>query len=70
MPTKLKIGDIVEAMCIEKKVVRIKKHPYNIQLVINNLDNPYDLVNLKVKVKVKQISKVGKISQVEYIENC
>lgn len=70
LPTTLKIGDIVEAMCIEKKVVRIKKHPYNIQLVINNLDNPYDLVNLKVKVKVKQISKVGKISQVEYIENC
>ena len=68
LPTTLKIGDIVKAKCVNLKIVRIENHSYDIQLIAKTVDNPFDLVEQEFNVKIKQISKAGKIIQVEYFD--
>ena len=68
LPTTLKIGDIVKAKCVKLKIVRIENHSYDIQLIAKTVDNPFDLVEQEFNVKIKQISKAGKIIQVEYFD--
>lgn len=67
-PTTLQIGDIVEAKCIDKKIVSIEGYNYNIQLIVSKAENTEELINKQLRVKVKQISKAGKIIQVDYLE--
>lgn len=67
-PTTLQIGDIVDAKCIEKKRVSIEGCNYDIQLIVSKAENPEELINKQLRVKVKQISKSGKIIQVDYLE--
>lgn len=64
IPTNLKIGDIVSASCIDKKIVHIDNYNYDIQLVIPNSIDPNSLLNKTFDVTIKQISKAGKIIQV------
>jgi len=67
-PTSLVVGNVVESLCIKPKVVKIKEYDYDIQLVLSKTINANKLVNQTIKVKIKQISKAGKITQVEYVE--
>lgn len=64
-PTKLHIGDVVLANCIAEKVVKIEKHNYNIQLVVSRGTDAMQFVSKSFYVRIKQISKAGKIIQVE-----
>ena len=62
------IGEIVDAVCTDCKKVKIEGVPYDIQLVLPKGTDPEHFVDNIVKVRIKQISKVGKICQVEYVE--
>ena len=66
-PTLLKVDDIVDAYCHNKKKVRIKNENYDIQLVLPKDVDAEQLVGKSFKVKVKQISKAGKVIQVSKI---
>ena len=64
VPTNLNVGDIVDAYCHKKKSVRIENVNYDIQLVVPKGVDADQLVDKAFKVKIMQISKVGKIVQV------
>ena len=71
-PTELQSGDVVSATCSANKKVYVDSENYEIQMVIPreiklslNLEK---LLGKRVQVKVKQISKAGKIAQVEFIQ--
>ena len=71
-PTELQLGDEVLATCSSNKKVYIDSEDYEIQMVIpkeiglkQGLEN---LLGQRVQVRVKQISKAGKIAQVEFIQ--
>ena len=64
-PTSLAVGDTVQAECIEKKIVRLKDCNYNVQLVLTPGADADSYVGKKFPVKIKQISKKGKIIQVK-----
>ena len=63
-PTNLHEGDIISATCIDKKIVRISGYDYDIQLVLSKGIDFTDYMNKTFDVRIKQISKVGKIIQV------
>ena len=71
-PTALAKDDILCAKCIDNKKVIIENHPYEIQMTIpKDYDLKYgsfSLIGKNVQVRVKQISKAGKIAQVEFIK--
>lgn len=62
--TDLVSGDIVDANCVGKKIIRIEGYEYDIQMVLPEGEEPVDYIGKKVKVVIKQISKVGRICQV------
>ena len=64
IPTNLKIGDVVRAKCIDIKKVRIDDYPYDIQLVIPKGVSVESFLHSTFNVSIKQISKNGKIIQV------
>lgn len=68
VPTTLKVGEIVTAICTDKKIVRINGYDYNIQLVIPKASSPEDFLHRIIEVRIKQISKAGKINQVEFVK--
>lgn len=63
----LKYGDIVNVRCIKPKVVRVDGHEYDIQLILPKTQDSNALVNKNFNARIKQISKAGKICQVEYV---
>lgn len=67
-PTNLKVGDIVNAYCHKKKSVRIENANYEIQLVLPKWVAPERLVGNVFKVEVRQISKAGRVCQVQLVE--
>lgn len=71
-PTKLQLGDEVLATCSSNKKVYIDSEDYEIQMVIPKeigLKQGFDnLLGMRIQVRVKQISKAGKIAQVEFIQ--
>lgn len=66
--TDLKVGEIVSAVCVGAKKVRIKGYEYDIPLVLPKWENPMDYVNQTLKAEIRQISKSQKICQVKFIE--
>lgn len=66
--TDLKVGEIVSAICVGAKKVRIKGYEYDIPLVLPEWENPMDYVNQTLKAEIRQISKSQKICQVKFIE--
>ena len=66
--TDLKVGEIVSAVCVGAKKVRIKGYEYDIPLVLPEWENPMDYVNQTLKAEIRQISKSQKICQVKFIE--
>ena len=66
-PTSYKVGDIVKAKCIAPKKVRLDEYDYDIQLVIPKWE-ANQIVGKSINAIIKQISKAGKIVQLEYIE--
>lgn len=66
--TDLKVGEIVSAICVGAKKVRIKGYEYDIPLVLPKWENPMDYVNQTLKAEIRQISKSQKICQVKFIE--
>lgn len=64
----LSLGDVVDAVCTDCKKVRVEGVPYDIQLVLPKGADGESFVDEIVKVRIKQISKAGKICQVEYVE--
>lgn len=68
IPTDLKIDIVVPAHCIKNKIVRLEDSGYDIQLVVPKIVDSTSLINKHIKVRIKQISKTGKICQVEYVE--
>ena len=66
--TNLKAGEIVSAVCVGAKKVRIKDYEYDIPLVLPEWENPMEYVNQNLKVEIRQISKSQKICQVKFIE--
>lgn len=66
-PTILKEGDVAKAISIEGKTIRIENHPYDIQLVLPKYSSVSCPSAPPFNVKIKQISKSGKITQVELI---
>lgn len=67
VPTPLQIGDVVMAKCVDNKKVQIENHPYFIQLVVDPVIDSVSLIGTEFAVTVQQISKKGKLCQVEYI---
>ena len=67
-PTKLNEGDIVSAKYTEMKKVMIDSYDYSIQLVMPKYHNTQISIGTTLKVRIKQISKAGKICQVELIK--
>jgi len=68
VPTNLKVGDIIDAYCHKKKSVRIENANYEIQLVLPKWAAPERLVGNVFKVEVRQISKAGRVCQVQLVE--
>lgn len=68
VPTNLKVGDIVSVLCTNRKIVRIDGYNYNIQLNLPKFKEPDNFLNRTFDVKIKQISKSGKICQVELLD--
>lgn len=66
-PTSCNVGDIVKAKCIAPKKVRMDEYDYDIQLVIPKWDADR-IVGKEINARIKQISKAGKIVQLEYID--
>lgn len=67
-PTKLDVGSVVNCQCVATKKVRIEGYDYEIQLTVSKGTDAGSLVGKELAVKIKQISKIGKIVQVEFIE--
>lgn len=67
VPTTLKVDEKVVAICTDKKIVRINGYDYDIQLVIPKTSSPEDFINKIIEVRIKQITKAGKINQVEFV---
>ena len=72
-PTQLTVDTVVTGFCKDKRIVRIEGYDYDIQLnapdgIPSKLFDFGPYVGKSIKVKVKLISKIGKISQVELIE--
>ena len=65
-PTTFNVGDTVKAKCFAPKKVRIDGYDYDIQLVIPKWDAD-KIVGKEINAIIKQISKAGKIVQLEYI---
>lgn len=66
-PTQLSVGETMTALCIANKKVRIDGYDYDIQLTVPKGSNADNIVSKKVEVRIKQISKIGKIVQVEFV---
>ena len=66
--TDLKVGDVVTANCVSKKIVHLGGYNYDIPLVIPKGKNPIQYINCRLKVEIRQISKSQKICQVKYLE--
>ncbi len=66
-PANLNVGDIVSAKCIEMKKVMIDSYDYSIQLVLPKYSAAKISTGTTIKVRIKQISKAGKICQVELV---
>lgn len=66
-PTTLSKGDEKSASIVGTKRVRIEGYDYDIQLVMPKYDKRHFSVGTNLKVKIKQISKSGKITQVELV---
>lgn len=71
-PTELKKDDTVSAKCTDTKKVSIDNHPYEIQMTIPKdyelRHGSFSLIGKNIQVRIKQISKAGKIAQVEFIQ--
>lgn len=67
--SSLNIGDIIEGTLIAPKRVKLKNIDVEVQCIIPIGTNSSNLLNNTIKVKIKQISKAGKISQVELISS-
>lgn len=67
-PTRLSIGETMNALCVANKKVRIEGYNYDIQLTVPKGYDADSIVSKNIEVKIKQISKIGKIVQVELIE--
>ena len=65
-PTNLKVGDEVMSKCVGRKKVRIENIDYDIQLVVPRNTDPDTLINREINVIIKQISRAGKICQVDF----
>lgn len=67
-PTQLTVNTVVSALCIDNKKVRIEGYDYDIQLTVSKGFDSMSLINKQLEVKIKQISKLGKIVQVEFLK--
>ena len=67
-PTQLSVGETKSALCTANKKVRIEGYDYDIQLTVPKGSDSESLVSKYVEVRIKQISKIGKIVQVEFIK--
>ena len=67
-PTQLTVGTTTNSICIAPKKVRIEGYDYDIQLTLPKGMDASSLAGKQLVVKVKQISKIGKIVQVEFIK--
>lgn len=67
-PTQLTVGSTVNCQCIAVKKVRIEGYDYEIQLTVPKGTDAGSLVGKELAVKIKQISKIGKIVQVEFVK--
>ena len=66
-PTQLSVGETMTALCIANKKVRIDGYDYDIQLTMPKGSDADSIVSKNVEVRIKQISKIGKIVQVEFV---
>ena len=66
-PTSLEVGTVIDASCTAVKKARIEGYDYDIQLTVPRGINADSIVGKKVEVKIKQISKIGKIVQLEFL---
>lgn len=67
-PTQLSVGETISAQCIANKKVRIEGYDYDIQLTVPKGYDADSIVSKNVEVRIKQISKIGKIVQVEFLK--
>lgn len=67
-PTQLSVGETMSALCTANKKVRIEGYDYDIQLTVPKGFDADSIVSKNVEVKIKQISKIGKIVQVEFVK--
>lgn len=67
-PTQLSVGETKNALCTANKKVRIEGYDYDIQLTVPKGYDADSIVSKNIEVKIKQISKIGKIVQVEFIK--
>ena len=67
-PTQLSVGETKSALCTANKKVRIEGYDYDIQLTVPKGSDADSIVSKNVEVRIKQISKIGKIVQVEFLK--
>lgn len=67
-PTQLAVGTSVTASCIANKKVRVENCDYDIQLTAPKGTDTEKFIGKQLEVRIKQISKIGKIVQVEFIK--
>lgn len=66
-PTQLSNGEIMNAVCVRNKIVRIDGYEYDIQLTTPKGFDFEGIIGKDIEVRIKQISKIGKIIQVEFV---